>query len=167
VSTPAVQHKAGEIEQAEIEMIRFAVTLFSSLSILGFSACVTVKPIYYEDDKNVVREKVEHAHKLYNNSDYKSIYDLLTDRVKHEVTQEEFVGILERVKADNGNFLEAKEIDSQVVQQGSFREVRLKNSSNYERGNCEEGYAVFVDGGNAIFDLLMINPAGEPVKPKR
>jgi len=128
------------------------------------SACVSVKPIYYDDDKAVARKKVEQIHQLYNQDDFAAVYDLVTERLKREVTKDVFIATLTEVKQSNGLFLEAKEIDSQVVPDASYREVRLKYSSKYEKGWCNEGFAIFVDGSGAIVDLLMMNPADGPVQ---
>ncbi|MEO5860493.1 MAG: hypothetical protein ABIR33_16285 [Pyrinomonadaceae bacterium] len=134
--------------------------------LIATSSCINVKPIYYDDDKAVARKTIEQIHQLYNQDDFRAVYDLLTDRLKKEQSREEFVASLKKLKEDNGRFLEKSEIDSQVAPQASFREVRLKYSSKYEKGWCNEGFALFVDGKEAAVDLLMINPADGPVKPK-
>lgn len=135
--------------------------------LVFISSCVNVKPIYYDDDKALARKKIEQIHQLYNQDDFAAVYEIMTDRLKKEQSKEAFVASLKQLKEDNGRFLETNEIDSQVVPQASFREVRLKYSSKYEKGWCNEGFALFVDGKEAIVDLLMINPANGPEQPKR
>ena len=143
-----------------------ALTIFFVAAFLSISsACVSVKPIYYDDDKAVARKKVDQIHQLYNQDDFGAIYDLVTDRLKREMPKEDFIAAFTKLKESNGNFIEANEIDSQVVPAASFREVRLKYSSKYEKGLCDEGFALFVDGGNSLVDLLMINPAETATKP--
>lgn len=109
------------------------------------SSCVNVKPIYYDDDKAVARKKIEQIHQLYNQDDFAAVYEYMTDRLKKEQSKEEFIASLKKLKEDNGRFLEKNEIDSQIVPEASFREVRLKYSSKYEKGWCNEGFALFVD----------------------
>lgn len=139
--------------------------LISCLVVI--SACINVKPIYYDDDKAVARKKIEQIHQLYNQGDFAAVYELVTDRLKKEMAKDAFVASLTKLKEENGRFLEANEIDSQVVPEASFREVRFKYSSKYEKGWCNEGFALFVDGKDAVVDLLMINPADGPPQPKR
>ncbi len=141
------------------------VILYIVSCLVATSACVSVKPIYYDDDKALARKKVEQLHQFYNSDDFTAIYDLVTDRLKNETTREQFVENLTKLKQDNGRFIEAKETDSQIVPEASFREVRLKYSSKYEKGWCNEGFALFVDGKEAVVDLLMINPADGAVQP--
>jgi hypothetical protein len=131
------------------------------------SACVNIKPIHYDDDKAVARKKIEEIHQLYNQGNFTAVYELLTDRLKKEQSKDAFVASLAKLKEDNGRFLEATEIDSQLVPEAAFREVRLKYSSKYEKGWCNEGFALFVDGKGAVVDLLMVNPADGPTQPKR
>ena len=148
-------------------MFRVLTVLLLISGLAAMSACVSVKPIYYDDDKAVARSKVVQLHVLYNNDDFAAIYELLTDRLKHETTKEAFVASLAKLKVDNGRFVESKDVDSQVVPQASRREVLLKYSSKYEKSWCDEGFALFVDGKDAVVDLLMINPSAGPAQPKR
>jgi len=144
-------------------MTKGIVILVVVAFLCAASACISVKPIYYDDDKSLARKKVEQIHQLYNSDDFAPIYDLVTDRLKKEATKEQFVANITKLKQDNGRFVEAKETDSQVVPEASFREVRLKYSSKYEKGWCNEGFALFVDGKEAAVDLIMINPSDAPV----
>ncbi|MEO7660613.1 MAG: hypothetical protein ABIV48_13445 [Pyrinomonadaceae bacterium] len=148
-------------------MKRPSVILCVVFSLVVISACVSVKPIYYDDDKAAARKKIEQIHQLYNQDDFAAIYELVTVRLKKETTKDEFVAILTKLKKDNGLFVEANEVDSQVVPEASFREVRIKYSSKYENGWCSEGFALIVDDKDAVVDLLMINPADGPTQTTR
>lgn len=143
------------------------ISIFLSTFLAVTTSCVNVKPIYFEDDKTVARKKIEQIHELYNQENFAAVYELLTDRLKKEQTKDQFISSLKQLKESNGLFIEAIEIDSQVVQQAAFQEVRLKYSTKYEKGWCNEGFALFINGKEAVVDLLMINPADGPIKPKR
>jgi hypothetical protein len=146
----------------------FRTVLHVSLMVgcLSGLACFSVKPIYYADDKAVARKQVEKFHQLYNDGSYEQLYELLTKRVKNEVSKDDFVSNFSTLKTDNGQFIEATEVKSEVVPQAAVREVRIKYSSKFEKGWCDEGFAIFVDENDALVDLAMINPANGPASPQ-
>ena len=145
--------------------LRRLIVLLAASVLTG--SCVSVKPIYYDEDKVTARGKVHQLHELYNRETFSDIYDMLSDRLKNEQTREQFIASLTRLKADNGRFLQSQETKIQVIPQAATREVDIRFSSEYEKGWCDEGFALFVDGKESVIDVLMINPSKGPSQPER
>ncbi len=141
---------------AELLKLSWLIPVFALLG--GLTGCLSVKPIYYKDDKAVAVRYVDNYRSLYNDERFEEMYALLSKRVQQEVAKEEFVSQMQKAKQSNGKFLNAHEIKSEVVPVGSAREVRIMYESEFELGPCSEGYAILVDGNNAIIDAAFFNP---------
>lgn len=120
---------------------------------LVVTACVSIKPIYYDDDKKVAEKHVEKFHQLLNEEKYDEIYNLFTQKVQTGQSKEQFVRALKNILAINGKVKNSKLIKSDVKPEASFRLVHMFYETEFEKGKQLEEFDCLVDGNNAIFDF--------------
>ena len=131
---------------------RYGVLLILFGSVL--TACLTIKPIHYEDDKALAVNQVRRFRALYNEGKFADAYSLLSVRVASEISLKDFVLQMQKLQAENGLFVEGQEVKFEIVPLASAREVRLLYDSKFEKRAFNEGYAILVDGDNAAIDMF-------------
>ncbi|MDH3494952.1 MAG: hypothetical protein OEM82_15470 [Acidobacteriota bacterium] len=67
-----------------------------SLSIGIITSCVSIKPVYFDDDKELARERVEEFHKQYNGRDFEEISKSFTQGQREMLTDVKIAETLER-----------------------------------------------------------------------
>jgi hypothetical protein len=122
------------------ERKKYGVLLILLGSVL--TACLTVKPIHYKEDKAVAVDHVRRFRALYNERKFADAYSLLSARVASEISLKDFVLQMQKLQADNGLFVEGQEVKFEVVPLASAREIRLLYDSKFEKRAFNEGYAI-------------------------
>ncbi len=135
----------------------FLTTIF--IYLIGTTACISVKPIYYEDDKKIAESQVEKFHQLFNDEKYDEIYNLYTPKVQNQQSKEQFISVLQNFRASFGRIKNSKIVKSEVNPQAATRLVHMFYETEFEKGKKLEEFDCLVDGQNGIFDFY-----GQPDK---
>src|SRR5262245_21875381 len=112
------------------------IFLALNLSSIG---CLSVTPIYYDDDKAVGKATVERFHQLFNDEKYDEIYDLFTDKGKQVAqTKENFIGHLRGLRYSAGRIKSSDLGTIDVKPQASTRLVHMFYSTQFEKKTIRE-----------------------------
>lgn len=135
--------------------IKYINLLLAILFFLCFTstACISVKPIYYDDDKKVAEKHVEKFHQLLNEEKYDEIYNLFNKKMQTAQSKEQFTKALQNILAVNGKVKNSKLIKSEVKLVESVRLVHMFYETEFEKETRLEEFDCLVDGENAIFDF--------------
>ena len=117
------------------------------------TACVSIKPVYYDDDKKVAEKHVEKFHRLLNEEKYDEIYNLFTQKVQTKQSKDQFVRAFKSILAINGKVKNSKLVKSDVKPNDSFRVVHMFYETEFEKGKQLEEFDCFVDGDKVVFDF--------------
>jgi hypothetical protein len=129
-----------------------SVVLLIVLLVFVTFSCVSVKPIYYEDDKKIADNYVKEFHNLYNNRDYKKIYEMFSDKIKKQQSKEQFIFALEKQQNEKGKVVKSEIIKSEIKPLASYRLVHSFYKTTYEKAVKYEEFDCLVDGENTLFD---------------
>ena len=128
----------------------YASILF--LSFLGAISCVSVKPIYFEDDKKVAERHVEKFHQSFNEEKFDGMFELFTPKGRNESSRETFARDLKSLRSRFGRIKNSKLVKSEVKPQASTRLVHMFFETEFDNGKLIEEFDCLVNGDNAIFD---------------
>jgi hypothetical protein len=128
--------------------------IFFVLSGLVLTACITIKPIHYKDDKAVAVDLVRRFRALYNERNFAGAYALLSPRLAAETSKNDFIAQMQKLQAENGLFVQGKEVKSEIIPLAAAREVRLLYDSEFEKTAFNEGYVILADGENSVIDMI-------------
>lgn len=123
--------------------------LFIFGSMLIASCFVSLKPVYYEDDKKLAHKTVEIFHTLYKQGKYDEIYDLFDERLRSGVTQKETVDQLKDLNEKVGTFKTKQIIKETIKPQSNFRIVNLIIKSEYEKASFYEEFDIAIKDDKA------------------
>ena len=128
---------------------RFSVVLIL-ISGFIFSACVSVKPVYYSDDEKRAEKVVEQFHKLYNEQNYEEIFNTAHEEAKRTKSREGLGLALAQAFEKYGRHL-SSEIVYRKVQpvSGSERQVEFALRSKFEKGERIETFLIVSNGEKA------------------
>jgi hypothetical protein len=129
-----------------------SIILLIILSVFVTTSCVSVKPIYYENDKKLADSYVKEFHSLYNNRDYKKIYEMFSDKIKKQQSKEQFISALEKLQNEKGKVVKSEIIKSEIKPLASYRLVHSFYKTTYEKAVKYEEFDCLVDGENTLFD---------------
>ncbi len=135
--------------------------VFALIFILcfGIISCISVKPIYYDDDKKVAESHVTKFHQLFNEEKYNELFDFYTPKGRNQSSKEQFATDLQNLRSKYGPIKNSKLAKSEVKLQASTRLVHIFYETEFEKGRVIEEFDCLVDGQNAIFDFY-----GQPDK---
>lgn len=130
-----------------------------------FNACVSIKPVYYDEDKKVAEKQVEKFHQLFNEEKYDEIYNMFTEKEQNQQSKEQFVTALKNILAIQGKVKNSKLVKSEVKPKASFRVVHMFYETEFEKGKQLEEFDWLVDGNDALVDFYG-HPTQLPVNEK-
>ena len=122
------------------------------LLCFGMISCVSVKPIYYEDDKKVAEGHVQKFHQFLNEEKYDDMFDLFTPTGRNESSRETFTRDLRNLRSAMGRIKDSKLVRSEVKPGASKRLVHMYFETEFENGKLIEEFDCLVDGNTAVFD---------------
>lgn len=125
----------------------------------GLISCVSVKPIYYDDDKKLAESLIEKFHQSFNEEKYPDMFDLYTPKGRNQSGKEQFALDLQNLRSKLGRIKNSKLVQSEVKPQASTRLVHMLYETEFEKGKIIEEFDCLVDGQNVIFDYY-----GQPDK---
>jgi hypothetical protein len=117
------------------------------------TACISVKPIYYDDDKKIAEKHVEKFHQLFNDEKYDEIYNLYTPKIQNAQSKEQFAAALQKLRAEAGRIKNSKIIKTDVKPLASSRLVHMFYETEFEKSKLFEEFDCLVEGENAVFDF--------------
>jgi hypothetical protein len=139
-----------------------AAILFLTALYSAGTGCVSVSPIYYDDDKAVAKHTVERFHELFNDEKYDEIYDLFSDKGKQVAeTKENFIGHLRNLRNSSGRITSSTPETIDVKPQSSTRLVHMFYSSQFEKKIIREEFDCIVDGKRGLIEFY-----GQPDEKK-
>jgi hypothetical protein len=144
-----------------MDNLNFRNYIIATLFFLCFGviSCVSVKPIYYDDDKKVAESHVEKFHQLFNEEKYNDLFDFYTPKGRNQSSREQLIIDLQNLRSKYGFIKNSKLVKSEVKPQSSTRLVHMFYETEFEKGKVIEEFDCLVDGQNAIFDYY-----GQPDK---
>lgn len=134
----------------------FAILFFLCFSVIS---CVSVKPIYYDDDKKVAESRVEKFHQSFNEEKYDDMFDAFTPKGRNQSSKEQFILDLKNLRSKLGRIKIGKLVKSDVKPQFATRLVHMFYETEFEKGKLIEEFDCIVDRQSAIFDFY-----GQPDK---
>jgi len=141
--------------------INFRNYIIAALFFLCFGAvsCISVKPIYYDDDKKLAENHVEKFHQSFNEEKYTDMFDLYTPKGRNQSSREQFIVDLQNLRLKLGRIKNSKLVKSEVKPQSSTRLVHMFYETEFDKGKIIEEFDCLVNDQNAIFDYY-----GQPDK---
>jgi len=131
--------------------VKFVALL--SLCVVIVTSCVSVKPVYYKDDKAVALKAVEQVHQLFNDENYEGILQMFARQTEENGGErDQFLASMKKNRAERGRIVNYKETKYQLTPNASHRELLFLFTTEFEKGIYEEGFVVLVDGENAKLD---------------
>jgi hypothetical protein len=129
---------------------------FLIIGFLGFIniACFSVKPVYFDDDKNVAQRKIEYFHQLYNEGKFKEMYDLLSPQTKNVLSFDNFSIAYKEVRTNFGKVKKSTRIQEGIKVEASYRVVRLIFETEFEKAVVREGFVCHGEGENAVIHFI-------------
>lgn len=132
---------------------RWHVVFLSIAILLANAACVSVTPIYYEDDKSMALERMAQFHTHFNNGEYDDAFELFTPNGRSNQTVEGFSSQLRSFREVSGNFLSHEVVSEKIQLKGNFRIVNYKVRSKFEKIEILEEFDFIVEGESAHIDF--------------
>ena len=122
------------------------------LLCFGMMSCVSVEPIYYDDDKKVAEGHVQEFHQSLNEEKYDDMFDLFTPKGRNESSRETFARDLRNLRSAMGRVKDSKLVRAEVTPQASKRLVHMFFETEFENGKLIEEFDCLVDRDKAVFD---------------
>jgi len=132
---------------------KILVSVFTFSSIFINSGCVSVAPVYYEDDKKTAQKKVEEFHQYYNDKNFKEMYKLMSAETQKVLSEEMFVQKFEKTYTDLGKIIKSDSVKSDVKPQAASRLVTFIYETEFQNGKLEEKFVCSTDGKQAFIEI--------------
>ena len=137
----------------KIVTYKLLTTIFV-LSLGGVNwGCVSVTPVYYDDDKNVAQKKAGEFHQYYNDKNFKEMYKLLSAETQKVLSEELFVQKFEKVYTESGKIIKSDLVKSDVKPQAASRLVTFIYETQFQNGKLEEKFVCSTDGKQAFIEV--------------
>ena len=122
--------------------------MFLLFSLVLFSNCVSVKPIYNSDEQAKAERAVSEIHKLYNEQNFDELYNHLDEETRLNIPKDTILTGIKQTfekwgKIQSANLSQAKVIPSTQIQ------VRMIYNIKYEKGDGQEWYIAVIRGDKA------------------
>ncbi len=128
-------------EERTILVLKYQILLAVILLNVG---CLSIKPVYYEHERNVAIKQVEKYHKLYNENKFGEIYEMFTIEQKQEKSEELVVSAIRQFYKKAGKVKNTKLIDSSVRNKLSHKIVNLSYQTEFENEKQIEKFVFFI-----------------------
>lgn len=126
---------------------------FIAFTLLFSSGCVSVTPIYYDDDKKISQQQVEKFHQLYNDENYAEMYKVMSLETRKVLSQESFVKKFEQTRSDLGKVIKSDLVKSDVKPKATTRIVELIYETEFENDKTKELFIFSTDGKQAFIEV--------------
>lgn len=131
-------------------LVKITIVLF----LFYHAGCVlSLKPVYYEEDKKVAFRLVEKFHFYLDDGNFEAIYDLFSNKIRSQQGKEQFINRLKAFRAETGKVKITKNLKTDVTPQASFRIVHMIFSTQFENKLVFEEFDCLVDGQKVTFDF--------------
>ncbi len=117
------------------------------------NGCVSVTPVYYDEDKKIVESQIKKFHELYNEENFKEMYEMNSLETKKVVTQEEFIKKFKQTRSELGKVLKSKIIKAKVKPQASSRLVEFVYETTFENGKVKELFICSTNGKESVIEV--------------
>lgn len=97
-------------------------------------ACVSIKPVYYDDDKKVAENAVQAFFQMLNNEKYNDIYALYDEQARSEQSKESLIQAAKQTLTQYGKVQNSSLVEAKVFPKTSTREVRMEYKAKFDRG---------------------------------
>lgn len=135
--------------QSENLFVGKLVFLIISVSLL-ITACISVKPIYYDDDKKLAYEKGEEFHQLFSDKKYKEIYqNTFSAESRKLLSFENFLAAFGEYRTNCGKVKNSKLVKEGIQPEASYRRIDLIYETELENCLMRERIVFHVDGEKA------------------
>jgi hypothetical protein len=118
------------------------------LATISCGCSLAVKPIYNDVEKAKADRMVSEFHKLYNESRFDEVYNLLDESVRPAVDREQFISTLKQVFEKLGKARSATVSEANVFPKSPI-EVRAIYNVNFEKGPGQEWFICNIRGEEA------------------
>lgn len=122
------------------------------LSVLTLS-CVSIKPVYFDDDKKIAMMKVDKFHQLFNDDKFDQMYDLFSLETRKDVSIQEFSKSFQQLKNETGKVKKSNVVSSDIKVEAAYRKVELIYKTEFENFTMREKFQCLVDGKDAVIDI--------------
>ncbi len=122
---------------------------------MQLAGCITVSPVYYDEEKQIAEAAVRRYHELYNQQKYKEMYEFISPNARDVVSFEGFRRNYEQQQAKYGRIVESKRTAIEVKPEASYRTIIISFDTRFERGELSEKYVLAADSNEAIiYDMF-------------
>lgn len=136
-------------------MIILRIIVFIALIlIVTFSPnCVSIKPIYFEDDKRIAIKKIESFQNLFNEQKYDEIYTFFSSAARNRQSKDQFITSLQKLHDDVGIVINSRLLKSEIRAEASFRLVHMFYETEFRKGKRFEEFVCLVDDEKVLIDF--------------
>lgn len=107
------------------------------------TGCVSVKPMYFEDDKKLAMQAVEKYYQLYNEKNFEEIYNGVHEEAKATKDKQKLIAMLGGIYETEGKVGHFDLVASNVkMRNAKERQVELLYKTQHENGKRNETFLV-------------------------
>jgi hypothetical protein len=123
-------------------------TLLLVLLCCALAACLSVKPVYYEQEISKADAAVGKFHQLLNEGKYEELYDLTDEEAKKIKSKTDFLSVMEQVHTQFGKVSEAAKIDAKATSQAASTKIEMVYQTKFEKAELKEKFVWIVSDKN-------------------
>lgn len=117
--------------------------LFILLGVV-FSGCISVEPIYYEQEIKTADEAVKKFHLLLNEENYEELYNLTDEQARAIKSKDDFVQVMKQIQLRFGKVLNSSKVNAQATSQASSTKVEMVYQTKFEGKEIKEKFVWIV-----------------------
>ena len=130
--------------------------LIGLISLL-LSSCISVRPVYYEQDIATADEVVKKFHRLLNEENYEELYKLTDEQARATKSKDAFMQVMRQIRGQIGKVVSSSRLDAKATSQTAATQVEAVYQTKYEKEEIKEKFVLMVAGKKAgIFSFEII-----------
>lgn len=124
---------------------------------LIFSGCISIKPIYYEQEIKKADLAVGNFHQLLNEEKYEELYNLTDEGARAIKSKTAFLELMKQVHLQLGNVLNSTKTNEKATSQALSTKIELTYRTKFERSEQKEKFIWIVDDkGAGLFSYEIV-----------
>ena len=128
------------------------------VSIISYSvSCISIKPIYNDEEIKTAEAAVKKFHQLLNEEKYEELYNMTDEQARATKSKDAFFQLMKNVHSQLGNVSSSEKINSTAKSQAASTVVEMIYQTKFENGEIKEKFVWIVSDDKAgLFSFELV-----------